>query len=89
MNLGKNQTGGEVTFGIGGPAPPDARERLFLVLVGIFLGSLVIANVLVFKVVNEMNDFERQLENAMARWIELDERSKAASSGSADVEAGK
>ena len=35
---------------IAGIGPPDRRERLFLVLVGIFLGSLIIANVLVFKV---------------------------------------
>ena len=35
---------------IAGMAPPDRRERFFLILAGIFIGSLIIANVLVFKV---------------------------------------
>lgn len=35
---------------LGSLAPPDRRERFFLILAGIFIGSLIIANVLVFKV---------------------------------------
>ncbi|MFH1681060.1 MAG: queuosine precursor transporter [Candidatus Eisenbacteria bacterium] len=48
MNGGERARPGDQA--IGGLPPPDRREALFLLFTGIFIGSLVIANVLVFKV---------------------------------------